>query len=216
VHALSMSLDGFTAGPEQSLDNPVGVGGRGLHEWILATRTFRGIIGLPGGESGVDDDLVASGFDGIGATVMGRNMFGPVRGPWGDSAWTGWWGDTPPFGHDVFVVTHHPRRPLVMAGGTTFHFVTEGIDTALARARTAAGDRDVRVGGGAEVVRHCLASGSIDEMHVAVVAVLLGSGERLFGFEPSDSWPAGYRCVRVAAPGPVAHFRLERVLVDAG
>ncbi len=208
---MSVSLDGVMAGPDQSRDNPLGVGGPALHEWIFATRTFHAMVGLPGGESGVDDDLVAAGFDGIGATVMGRNMFGAVRGPWGANGWAGWWGDTPPFGHDVFVVTHHSRPSLEMAGGTTFHFVTEGIEAALARATAAAGVRDVRVGGGAAILRQSLAAGLVDQMHVAVVPVLLGAGERLFAPDAWGSGLPGYRCVRLAGSGPAAHFRLERI-----
>jgi dihydrofolate reductase len=211
VHAVSVSLDGFMAGPHQSRDDPLGVGGMALHEWIFPTRTFHAMVGRPGGETGADDDLVAAGFANIGATVMGRNMFGPVRGPWDDDAWTGWWGDTPPFGHEVFVLTHHRRPPLEMAGGTTFHFVSDGVEAALTRARVAAGDRDVRVGGGASVLRQCLAAGLIDVMHVAVAPVVLGAGERLFGADSTGADAPGYRCVRLPSPGPAAHFRLERV-----
>ena len=149
VHNLAMSLDGYVAGPDQSLDNPLGVGGERLHEWVFATRTGRRMIGEDGGDEGVDDDFIARGDEGIGATIMGRNMFGPIRGPWGDDDWTGWWGDDPPYHHPVFVLTHHPRPSITMEGGTTFHFVTDGIEAALERAFDAAGGQDVRLGGGA-------------------------------------------------------------------
>src|SRR5947208_10816080 len=148
VHNFAMSLDGYVAGPDQSVDNPLGVGGESLHEWIFETRTWRRMIGEDGGDTGIDDEFMARGDEGIGATIMGRNMFGPVRGPWPDEQWTGWWGDTPPYHHPVFVLTHHPRPPLTMAGGTTFHFVADPIEAVLARAYDAAGGADVRLGGG--------------------------------------------------------------------
>jgi dihydrofolate reductase len=205
VHAISLSLDGYMAGPDQDLEHPIGVDGLRLHEWVFATRTFRRIHGAPGGETGVDDDVVSAGFAGIGATIMGRNMFGPVRGPWEGSDWAGWWGDTPPFGHPVFVLTHFPRADPTMPGGTTFHFVTDGIDMALARARDAAAGADVRVGGGAATIRECLRTALIDEMHVAVVPVLLGRGERLF--TRLGDLPSGYRCELQAVTAAAAHFR---------
>ncbi|HEY4929127.1 MAG TPA: dihydrofolate reductase family protein [Acidimicrobiales bacterium] len=205
VHAVSTSLDGCIAGPSQSEAHPLGIGGEQLHEWIFATRSGRAMIGQDGGEVGTDDDFVAAGFDGIGATIMGRNMFGPIRGEWGSPAWTGWWGGDPPFHHDVFVLTHHPRPSLPMAGGTTFHFVTEGAPVALERAREAAGASDIRIGGGAGTIRAFLELGLVDEMHVAVVPVLLGDGECLF---ERSQWPSGYRCESYVATERAAHFRL--------
>src|SRR5581483_1557101 len=175
-----MSLDGYVAGPDQDLDNPLGAGGEQLHEWVFKTRGWRRMTGEEGGDEGPDNDFFDRGFEGIGATIMGRNMFGPVRGEWGDETWKGWWGDDPPYHHDVFVLTHHPRSSVDMDGGTTFHFVTEGTDAALARARETAGDLDIRLGGGASVVRQYMRDGLIDELHVAVVPVFLGAGERIF------------------------------------
>ena len=202
VHNFSVSLDGYGAGSGQSVEQPLGADGELLHEWIFA----------PDGErTAVDDRMRAFGTDGIGATIMGRNMFGPIRGPWGDEEWTGWWGAEPPFHHDVFVLTHHARRPLEMAGGTTFHFVTEGIEAALDRARAAAGDGHVRLGGGVATVREYLRAGLLDELHLAVVPVLLGSGERLFG--DLGSALDGWGCVEFVASPSVAHVRLRR---DAG
>jgi dihydrofolate reductase len=208
VHNLAMSLDGYVAGPDQSLDAPLGVRAEELHEWVFETRTGREMIGQDGGETGVDDDFVARGFEGIGATIMGRNMFGPVRGGWGDENWTGWWGDDPPFHHPVFVLTHHAREPIAMQGGTTFHFVTDGIESALRRASDAAGDLDIRLGGGAATVQAYLRAGLIDDLHVAVVPVLLGRGERLF--DDLDGGPVGYECVELVATRAVVHVRLAR------
>ena len=205
VHALSTSLDGCIAGPSQDEANPLGVGGEQLHEWIFATRTGRAMIGQEGGGVGIDDDFVAAGFEGIGATIMGRNMFGPVRDDWDSPVWTGWWGEDPPFHHDVFVLTHHPRPSLPMASGTTFHFVADGASAALELARDAAGRSDVRLGGGASTIREYLELGVVDEMHVAVVPVLLGAGERLFEF---SRWPEDYRCESFVATEHAAHFRL--------
>jgi dihydrofolate reductase len=193
------------AGAGQDAENPLGVRGGTLHEWIFATQTGREMIGQPGGEEGVDDDFFKQGFKGIGATIMGRNMFGPVRGPWGEGDWRGWWGDDPPFHHPVFVLTHHAREPIALAGGTTFHFVTDGIDAALALAVDAAQGADVRVGGGAATIRQFLRAGLIDSMHVAVPPVLLGGGERLFPDEP-----IGYACERVVASERATHYLLCR------
>jgi dihydrofolate reductase len=183
VHAMSMSLDGYVAGPDQDLEHPLGVGGPRLPEWIFETRTGREMIGEPGGTTGVDDAAVAAGFEGICATVMGRNMFGPVRGswgsgPWGDD-WHGWWGDEPVYHHPVFVLTHHARPSIEMQGGTTFHFVTDGIESAMAQARAAAGDRDIVLAGGADIIRQYLRAGVVDELQVNLAPVLLGEGERL-------------------------------------
>jgi dihydrofolate reductase len=208
VRNLSISLDGYAAGPHQDLDNPLGIGGAQLHEWIFATRSGNQMIGREGGDEGVDDTFFSERGSGIGATIMGRNMFGPVRGPWGDSEWTGWWGEEPPFHHAVFVLTHHPRPPLEMQGGTTFHFIDGGIDAALSAAFAAAGDRDVLVGGGASTIRQYLRAALIDELHLAFVPVLLGGGERLF--EDLGSSTDHYRCVeRVCSPA-VTHARIAR------
>jgi dihydrofolate reductase len=208
VRNFSISLDGYGAGPHQDLDHPLGVGGTQLHEWIFATRSGSQMIGQEGGSEGLDDDFFAQRGSGVGATIMGRNMFGPTRGPWGESEWTGWWGEEPPFHHPVFVLTHQPRPPLEMQGGTTFHFVDSGIETALTAALEAAGERDVLIGGGASTIRQYLRASLIDEMHLAIVPVLLGSGERLF----DDLSPGGsnYRCVeRVCSPA-ITHVRLAR------
>jgi len=181
VNCFAVSLDGFAAGPGQELRQPMGAGGMALHEWVFPTRSFRRQHG--GGEdgtTGVDDDFAARGMAGLGAWILGRNMFGPIRGGWGDLAWKGWWGDVPPYRVPVFVLTHHPRPPLEMAGGTTFHFVTEGMHEALRRAREAAGEKDVRIGGGTATVRQYLEAGLIDELHLAIAPVLLGRGENLF------------------------------------
>lgn len=209
VESLTVSADGFVAGPSQSRETPLGIGGERLHEWMVATATFRRrVLGQDGGETGADDDFAARGFDGIGAWILGRNMFGPVRGPWPDASWRGWWGDTPPYRCDVFVLTHHPRAPLAMAGGTTFHFVTGGAGEALARAREAAAGADVRVGGGAATVRQYLQAGAIDSLHVVVAPLLLGGGEPLFA--GLDLPALGYRVAR-HAPGPRAlHLMIER------
>ena len=210
VHNLAVSLDGYAAGPDQSLDNPMGVGALRLHDWAVATRAWRRAHGMDGGEEGVDNDMVARADDGIGATVMGRNMFGPVRGRWEDSPeWRGWWGDEPPFHHPVFVLTHHARPPLEMAGGTTFHFVADGIESALGQAFDAAGGADVRLGGGASTVQQYLRAGLVDELHVAVAPVLLGGGERLLE-SVGGHWPAGYECASFTASTGVAHYILRR------
>jgi dihydrofolate reductase len=179
VHSFAMSLDGYGAGPRQSLDNPLGAGGLALHEWVFNTRTFHAMHGKDGGSSGVDDDFVARGFDNIGAWIMGRNMFGPVRGSWPDDTWKGWWGDDPPYHTPAFVLTHHPRSSLTMKGGTTFHFVTDGIHAALGRAREASQGKDIRLGGGVATIREFLRDGLVDEMHLAYTPVLLGFGECL-------------------------------------
>jgi len=208
VHAVALSLDGYMAGPGQDLANPLGIGGTLIHEWIFATRTGREMIGKLGGEEGLDDDFVKQGFAGIGATIMGRNMFGPVRGRWEEPPWRGWWGDDPPFHHPVFVLTHHARAPLTMAGGTTFYFVTDGIERALVRAREAAQGADVRVGGGASTIQQFLRARLVDELHVAVVPVLLGAGERLF--DNLGDPPVGYECRRFVSSDRAAHYRLFR------
>ena len=180
VRAFSISLDGYGAGPDQSLDDPLGVNGMALHQWAFKTRTFRKMFGKDGGETGVDDDFAIRSFDNIGAWILGRNMFGPVRGPWPDENWKGWWGDNPPYHVPVFVLTNHVRAPIVMEGGTTFHFVTDGIEAALHQAREAANGKDVRVGGGVSTIKQYLTAGLIDEMHLAMSPILLGAGENLF------------------------------------
>lgn len=180
VHCFCMSIDGFGAAPNQSLENPFGVGGMVLPAWMFPTQTMKQMFGQEGGTTGVDNDFVVRGFDNIGAWILGRNMFGPIRGPWLDEEWKGWWGDNPPYHSDVFVLTHHARDSIVMEGGTTFHFVTDGIHSALERAFAAAKGKDVRVGGGAETINQYLRAGLIDEMHVAIAPVLLGAGEKVF------------------------------------
>ncbi|MFE9575773.1 dihydrofolate reductase family protein [Nocardia sp. NPDC006044] len=180
VRNLAISLDGYVAGPNQGPDNPIGEGGMRLHEWVFATRTGNEWSGTEGGETGIDDDFVKAGDVGIGATIMGRNMFGPIRGEWQDEEWKGWWGDNPPYHHDTFVMTHHPRQSLPMAGGTTFHFVDDTPEEVLRQAVKAADGKDVRLGGGSSVVRQFLRAGLVDEMHLAVVPILLGGGERLY------------------------------------
>jgi dihydrofolate reductase len=180
VHAFSISLDGYGAGSDQGRDNPLGRGGEDLHQWFFPTRTFQRMSGKVEGTTGIDDDFAVKGFENVGAWIMGRNMFGPVRGPWPDESWTGWWGDNPPYHVPVFVVTNHARPSVEMDGGTVFHFVTDGIEAALARAKEAAGGRDVRVGGGAATIRQYLNARLIDEMHVVVAPILLGGGEPLF------------------------------------
>jgi len=204
---LSMSLDGYVAGPEQDEHHPLGVGGTRLHEWIFATRSGRQMIGQSGGSEGVDDGFFKMGAVGVGATIMGRNMFGPVRGPWEGSDWRGWWGDDPPFHHPVFVLTHYQRPDLIM-GDTTFHFVTGGLEIALSRAFDVAQDRDVHVSGGAATVRQFLSAQLVDELRLSVVALRLGAGERLL--EVVGQWPPGYEC-RAVAPGDGAtHYELVR------
>lgn len=208
VMAFAISLDGFGAGPDQSLDHPLGVGGTGLHQWFFPTRTFQQMHGGDGGTTGPDDDFARRSFDNVGAWILGRNMFGPVRGPWPDESWKGWWGDSPPYHVPVFVLTHHARAPLAMQGGTTFHFVTGGIDEALARARAAANGKDVRVGGGVATVRQYLQAGRIDEMHLAVSPVLLGRGEALLA--GIDLTQLGFRCVQHVATPNAMHVVLAK------
>ena len=209
VHCLSMSLDGFVAGRDQSIDDPLGLGGLQLHDWMFATRFGRRMDGDDSGGTGVDDDLVAAGFDGIGAWILGRNMFGPIRGPWLDDEWKGWWGDDPPYHCPVFVLTHHPRAPLEMAGGNVFHFVDGSVEDVLQHAYTAAGGLDVRLGGGAATVRQFMAAGLIDSLHIAIIPVLLGSGERLFEANGGQVDPGFERVEYVPSTG-VAHWLLER------
>ena len=208
VHAFSISLDGYGAGPGQGLEDPLGAGGESLHEWIFPTRTFTQMYGGEDGTTGTDDTFVQRGFENIGAWIMGRNMFGPIRGPWPNDEWKGWWGDEPPYHVPVFVLTHHPRASIDMAGGTTFHFVSDGIEAALARAREAAGDRDIRLGGGASTIRQYLQSGLVDEMHVGISPVLLGSGEHLL--TGIDLLELGYTCSESVSGEGATHFVVTR------
>jgi dihydrofolate reductase len=208
VHAFTISLDGYGAGPNQDLDNPLGVGGVALHEWAFATRTFRQMFGSGGGTTGIDDDLAARGFTNIGAWIMGRNMFGPIRGPWPDDAWKGWWGDSPPYHTPVFVLTNHPRTSITMNGGTSFHFVTGGIHAALKRAAEAANDQDIRLGGGVATIRQYLRAGLVDEMHLAISPVLLGSGEHLL--VDIDTLKLGYQCTEYTPTKNATHVVLTK------
>jgi dihydrofolate reductase len=200
--AFSLSLDGFGAGLDQSLQNPIGVNGMELHEWAFKTRTFRKMHDQEGGETGIDDQFAARSFENVGAWVLGRNMFGPVRGPWPDESWKGWWGANPPYHVPVFVLTHHARSPIVMEGGTTFYFVTDGAESALQQARDAALGKDVRIGGGVSTIQQYLRAQLIDEMHLAVAPVFLGSGESLFA--GVDMRALGYECTeRVSTPNAI-------------
>ena len=208
VHGFAISIDGYGAGPNQSLENPMGAGGMALHEWAFATRTFRKMFGSEGGSTGIDDEFASRGFANIGAWILGRNMFGPIRGPWPDDAWKGWWGDNPPYHVPVFVLTHHPRASITMAGGTTFHFVTDGIQAALDRARQAAGDQDVRLGGGVATIRQYLLARLVDSLHLAISPCLLGSGENLFA--GIDAASLGYRCSEHVATPNATHVLLSK------
>ncbi len=208
VHCFSVSADGYGAGPDQTLENPLGRGGMELHRWAFATRSFRAMHGGEGGDTGTDDDFIARGNEGLGAWIIGRNMFGPVRGPWPDDAWRGWWGEEPPYRCPVFVLTHHPRPALRMAGGTVFHFVTDGLDAALILARRAAGGQDVRLGGGVATLRAALAARLVDEMHLAIAPALLGSGEALFA--GLDLPALGYRVTGQAATAAATHLSIGR------
>ncbi|WP_326563692.1 dihydrofolate reductase family protein [Micromonospora peucetia] len=215
VNNFSVSLDGYGAGPRQSLDNPLGVGGQLLHDWLFAARGGQALIGHDDGEDGLDNRFFQAGEDGLGATIMGRNMFGPSRGPWPADPWNGWWGQDPPFHHPVFVLTNHARPPLRLAGGTTFHFVQDGIHAALELAREAAGKRAIRIGGGVHTIRQYLRAGLIDELHLALVPVLLGDGERLFASGSPGGGLSGYDCVEFVASPAVVHLRLRRAPVPA-
>ncbi|MDB5973707.1 MAG: Bifunctional deaminase-reductase domain protein [Nevskia sp.] len=208
VQAFSISVDGYGAGPGQNLENPLGVGGMALHDWAFATRTFQKMFGQEGGDTGIDDDFAARGFHNIGANILGRNMFGPVRGTWPDESWKGWWGDNPPYHTPVFVLTHHARAPIPMQGGTTFHFVTEGIHAALEQARAAAQGKDIRLGGGVATVRQFLRAGLIDELHLAISPVVLGAGENLL--EGINLPELGYRVTEHAATAKATHIVLTR------
>ncbi len=206
VHAFGVSVDGYGAGPSQSLENPLGVGGLALHDWMFPTRTFQRMHGTDGGTTGLDDDFAARGFENIGAWIIGRNMFGPVRGSWSDESWNGWWGENPPYHTPVFVLTHYSRAPISMAGETTFHFVTEGIHAAVERATAAANGRDIRVGGGVATVQQCVRAGLIDYLHLAISPILLGSGELLFA--NIDMLKLGYQCTEHVSTPKATHVVL--------
>jgi dihydrofolate reductase len=209
VESFTISLDGFGAGPNQDLENPLGVGGTSLHGWAIPTKTFqKHLFGGDSGEGGIDDDFAVRGFHNIGAWILGRNMFGPVRGPWPDETWRGWWGENPVYRVPVFVLTNYARPPLVMDGGTTFHFVTEGTVVALERARKAANGKDVRLGGGVNVIQQYLRQRLIDEMHIAIAPVLLGTGERLF--DGVNLCTLGYACTKQEASSRATHIVLAR------
>ena len=208
VKSFGISIDGYGAGPNQDLQNPLGVGGPELMEWFLHTRVWRRMHGHDDGEAGVDNEIAEQGFDGIGAWILGRNMFGPVRGPWPDDSWKGWWGEEPPYHTPVFVLTHHPRPPLKMAGGTEFHFVTTGIRAALEQAVAAAAGRDVRLGGGVATIREYLQAGLLDELHLALRPVLLGAGESLFS--GIDMRTLGYECTKSIAGERATHVFLRK------
>jgi dihydrofolate reductase len=208
VSAFAISLDGYGAGPDQSLEHPLGKRGAELHEWFYPTRTFRRMQGAADGTTGVDEEFAARAMENLGAWILGRNMFGPVRGPWPDDKWKGWWGDSPPYHVPVFVLTHHSRAPIEMEGGTTFHFVTDGIHAALERAREAAGDKDIRIGGGAATIREYLTAGQIDALHLVVSPVLLGGGEPLLA--GIDMPALGYHVTEHVPSEAATHFVLTR------
>jgi dihydrofolate reductase len=216
VNAFGISIDGYGAGPDQSMDHPMGVGGMALHQWVFGTKTFQKMhaesagspVGDEVGRADVDDAFAARGFEKIGAWILGRNMFGPMRGPWSDDSWKGWWGRNPPYHVPVFVLTHHARAPITMEGGTTFHFVTEGIHAALKRAKEAAQGKDVRLGGGAATIRQYLGAGLIDEIHLAISPVLLGRGEPLL--VGIDTVSLGYKCTEHVATSHATHVVLTK------
>lgn len=208
VHCFSISLDGYGAGPEQSLEHPLGKGGEAMHAWFVATRAFNELFRKPGGNTGPDNEFAARATENIGAWILGRNMFTPSRGTWPDDGWKGWWGEEPPYRSDVFVLTHHPRAPLSMKGGTTFHFITDGIHAALERARASAGGRDVRVGGGTATIRQYLQARLVDELHLAIAPVLLGRGEPLLA--GLDLLALGYGVSRHVNTPAATHVVLTR------
>lgn len=208
VESFTISLDGYGAGLNQGFENPLGVGGEELHQWFRPTRTFqRNVMGRDEGTTGIDEDFAARGFKNIGAWILGRNMFGPIRGPWPDDEWKGWWGDNPPYHVPVFVLTHHARPSIEMEGGTTFHFITGGIHEALDQAREAANGKDVRIGGGPNTIQQYLSAGLIDELHIAIAPVLLGGGERLF--EGVDMRALGYECTQLVGSEKATHVVLR-------
>lgn len=208
VAGFAVSIDGYGAGSEQSLENPLGRRGPELHNWFYPTRSFREMVGQDGGTEGVDNDFARASMAGFGAFILGRNMFGPIRGDWPDDAWKGWWGDNPPYHAPTFILTRHARAPIVMEGGTTFHFVTEGPAAALAQAKAAAGDLDVKIGGGVSTVRQYLLAGAIDELHLVLSPVVLGQGEALFA--GIDLPALGYRVTQVVPTEQATHLVLTR------
>jgi len=210
VRGYTISLDGYGAGPRQSREAPLGVGTESLHEWLVHTPTFKGTHGgaVESGAADIDEEFAAQSMAGLGAWIMGRNMFGPTRGSWSDESWRGWWGENPPYHTPVFVLTHHKRAPLEMDGGTVFHFVTDGIEAALERARAAAGAKDIRIGGGADTIRQYLKAGVIDEMHLAVAPILLGTGEHLLA--DIDLSALGYSCTKWVASTKAAHYTIAK------
>jgi dihydrofolate reductase len=207
VAGFSVSIDGYGAGPSQDIDHPLGIRGMELHRWMLKTRMFQKMLGKGGGTTDVDNDFAERSVENVGAWIMGRNMFGPVRGPWPDESWKGWWGDNPPYHCPVYVLTHHARSPIKMAGGTTFYFVTEGIESALKQARQAPGGKGIRIGGGVSVIRQYLQARSVDEMHLAIAPVLLGSGENLFS--GIDLPELGFSCSEHVAGADALHVVLK-------
>jgi dihydrofolate reductase len=208
---FSISIDGYGAGPNQTKEIPLGAGGEELHDWLVTSRTFRKMSGGEGGETGLDDEFASRTMENVGAWIMGRNMFGPVRGPWPDESWRGWWGKNPPYHTPVYVLTHHARPPLEMEGGTVFHFVTDGIHAALDRARDAAGSRDVRIGGGVATIRQYLSAKLLDGLHLPVTPIFLGSGEHLFS--GLDLPALGYRCTETVASPRAVHYTITREAV---
>lgn len=208
VESFSISLDGYGAAENQSLDNPMGIGGHAVHDWFRSTRRWNQMTGGEGGTEGIDNDFAMRGFENIGAWIIGRNMFGPIRGPWPDMNWKGWWGDNPPYHVPVYVLTHYARPPLEMEGGTTFYFITEGIHEALAQAREAANGKDIRIGGGASIIQQYLREGLIDELHIAITPAILGGGERLF--EGVDLRKSGYKCPGFKASENATHVILQK------
>jgi dihydrofolate reductase len=208
VKGFGLSIDGYSAGPSQSLEHPLGINGPELMDWFFHTRVWREMHGQPGGDTGVDNGIAKQGFENMGAWILGRNMFGPIRGPWTGDEWKGWWGDEPPYHVPTFVLTHHPRPPVPMKGGTTFYFVTDGIHTALERAKAAAGERDIRIGGGPATIRQYLSARLIDEMHLAIRPVLLGAGESLLS--ELDLRAMGYECTRHVVGERALHVFISR------
>ncbi len=209
VNSFTISLDGYGAGPNQSKENPLGVGGEELHDWLVTSRTFQRMQGRDGGDTGIDEDFAARGMAGVGAWILGRNMFGPIRGPWPDETWRGWWGKNPPYHAPVFVLTHHKRPPAEMEGGTVFHFVTDGIHEALERARAVAGQQDIRLLGGAATIRQYLQARLVDHMHLAVSPRLLGSGEHLLA--GLDLPALGYRSTQSVPGVRAVHYVINRI-----